>query len=124
MTALRENRMKTAITARNAAFAASNPTNPSARITFALLMLAASLTAAPAFADNATKSKTTGSHISRNSDAATNDDTRLEPVDVMLGAVRDARSAAREARDEPSRLPDLPQLDDAAFLDTPSQPPR
>ncbi|HVH35099.1 MAG TPA: hypothetical protein VM847_13420 [Tahibacter sp.] len=116
--------MKTAITARSTAFAASNPTNPSARITFTLLMLAAGLTAAPAFADNATKSKTTGSHISRNSDAATNDDTRLEPVDVMLGAVRDARSAAREARDEPSRLPDLPQLDDAAFLDTPSQPPR
>lgn len=113
--------MKTTVTARNAT---SNPTSPSARITFALLMLAAGLTASPAFADNATRSKTTGSHISRGSDAATNDDTRLEPVDVMIGAVRDARSAAREARDEPSRLPDLPQLDDAAFLDTPSQPPR
>ncbi|MBN8738247.1 MAG: hypothetical protein BGP24_03625 [Lysobacterales bacterium 69-70] len=115
--------MNTTIT-RNAAFATSGKSDKFARHTFALLMLAASVAAAPAFAGNATKSKTTGSHISRGTEAATGEDTRLEPVDVMIGAVRDARSAAREARDEPSRLPDLPQLDAAAFLDAPSQPPR
>ena len=118
MTATRETRMNTSTTARHTASARS------VRSAFALLILTAALAAAPAFAENATRSKTTGSHIGRGSDAATNDDTRLEPVDVMLGAVRDARSAAREARDEPSRLPELPQLDDAAFLDAPSQPPR
>ncbi|WP_257387093.1 hypothetical protein [Tahibacter caeni] len=109
------------ITGRNTS-ATTNPNHASARGAFALLLLAASLAAAPAFAENTAKSKTTGSHISR--DTKTSDDTRLEPVEVMLGAVRDARSAARAARDEPSRLPDLPQLDDSAFLDAPSQPPR
>lgn len=115
--------MNTTMT-RNAAFATSSKNHKFAPHTFMLLMLAASLAAAPAFAENATRSKTTGSHISRGNEAATSDDTRLETVDVMIGAVRDARSAAREARDEPSRLPDLPQLDAAAFLDAPSQPPR
>ena len=109
---------------RDAASAASSKIRTSARCAVALLTLAIGAAAAPPFADNTTKSRATGSHISRSSDATASEDTRLEPVDVMIGAVRDARSAAREARDEPSRLPDLPQLDAAAFLDAPSQPPR
>ena len=81
--------------------------------TAALLGLAALTAFAPAFAANPTKQKTTGSHIAR--DAQT-DATELEPVEVMLGAVRDARSAAREARDETSDAPNLPVLNADASL--------
>jgi hypothetical protein len=89
--------------------------------TAALLGLAALTAFAPAFAANPTKQKTTGSHIAR--DAQT-DATELEPVEVMLGAVRDARSAAREARDETSDAPNLPVLDADAFLDDTATQPR
>jgi len=92
------------------------------RTSTALLGLAALVAFAPAFAANPTKQKTTGSHIARDSQAA--DATELEPVEVMLGAVRDARSTAREARDEASHAPNLPVLDANAFLDDASAQPR
>lgn len=83
----------------------------------ALLGLAALVAFAPAFADGApAKQKTTGSHIAREQKAG-NDATRLEQVEVMIGAVRDARSLAREAREEASAAPNLPVLDGSAFLD-------
>jgi hypothetical protein len=91
----------------------------------ALLGLAALTAFAPAFADKATKQKTTGSHIARDTQSAS-DDVRLEEVEVMLGAVRDARSIAREARDDASDAPNLPTLGGNAFLDdvAGAQPPR
>lgn len=88
----------------------------------ALLGLVAATVVAPSFAANPPKQKTTGSHIARDSQAA--DDTQLEPVEVMIGAVRDTRSAAREARGDDSGAPNLPQLDANAFLDDTATQPR
>lgn len=100
----------------------SASTARTSRTAAALLGLVALAAFAPAFAANPTKQKTTGSHIARDSQAA--DATELEPVEVMLGAVRDARSTAREARDETSHAPNLPVLDTNAFLDDASAQPR
>jgi hypothetical protein len=90
------------------------------------LGLVAALGLNPAFAQKPLKQKTTGSNIVRSVDNEAADGVRLEPVEVMLGAVLDARAAAREARDTPSALPDLPVLDGSAFLDDApaAQPPR
>lgn len=82
-----------------------------------VLGLAATLGMNAAFAQKPLKQKTTGSNIARSVEDTAGNDVRLEPVEVMIGAVLDARSAAREARDEPSSLPDLPLLDGDAFLD-------
>ncbi len=79
--------------------------------------LAAALSLGTAHALPPLKKKTTGSNIVRSVEKGAGEDVRLEPVEVMLGAVLDARGAAREARDEPSALPDLPVLDGDAFLD-------
>lgn len=69
----------------------------------------------PAFAQNPTRQKTTGSHIARTAETA--DDTRLEPVEVMIGNVRDARDMAREARPDSAGAANLPLLGHDAFLD-------
>lgn len=79
--------------------------------------LTAALSLSPAHALPPLKQKTTGSNIVRSVEKSAGDEVRLEQVEVMLGAVLDARAAAREARDEPSALPDLPVLDGDAFLD-------
>ncbi|HSX62949.1 MAG TPA: hypothetical protein VLF18_22415 [Tahibacter sp.] len=81
----------------------------------ALFGIAAALAFAPAFAQQGTPKKTTGSHIVRGEKSA--DDVRLEEVEVMLGTVRDAKERAREARDERSGAPELPARDGNAFLD-------
>lgn len=81
----------------------------------ALVGLAALTVCAHAFADGTTRQKTTGSHIARDTQPA-DGEVRLEQVEVMLGAVRDARSAAREARDDTSTAPKLPVLGADAFL--------
>lgn len=90
--------------------------------------LIAALSLSPAHAQPPLKQKTTGSNIVRSVEKNTGDEVRLEQVEVMLGAVLDAREAAREARDEPSALPDLPVLGGDAFLDdaatTATQPQR
>ncbi|MBL8300131.1 MAG: hypothetical protein JNN30_17470 [Rhodanobacteraceae bacterium] len=67
----------------------------------------------PASADSAAKQKTTGSHIARESRGDA-DSVRLEPVEVMIGAVRDAR---HESREPASNAPQLPLLDSTALLD-------
>lgn len=79
--------------------------------------LAAALSLSTAHAQAPLRQKTTGSNIVRSVEKDAGDDVRLEPVEVMLGAVLDARAAAREADDEPSALPDLPVLSGDAFLD-------
>lgn len=79
--------------------------------------LTVALSLSPAHAQPPLKQKTTGSNIVRSVEKNAGDEVRLEQVEVMLGAVLDARAAAREARDEPSALPDLPVLDGDAFLD-------
>jgi hypothetical protein len=79
--------------------------------------LTAALSLSPAQAQTPLKQKTTGSNIVRSVEKGTGEEVRLEQVEVMLGAVLDARGTAREARDEPSALPDLPVLDGDAFLD-------
>lgn len=90
---------------------APSPTHVAALCGFAIAAFALS----PAFAQNPTKHKTTGSHIAR--PAATADDTRLEPVEVMIGSVRDARDVAREARADAAGAATLPLLGPDAFLD-------
>lgn len=79
--------------------------------------LAAALSASSAYALPPIKQKTTGSNIVRSVEQGTGDEVQLEPVEVMIGAVLDSREAAREARDEPSTLPDLPMLGSDDFLD-------
>ena len=81
----------------------------------ALLGLATLTVCAPAFADGTTRQKTTGSHIARDTQPA-DGEVRLEEVEVMIGAVRDARGAAREAREDASSAPMLPVLGSDAFL--------
>lgn len=83
----------------------------------AAFSLAVLLSASTAYALPPIKQKTTGSHIVRSVEKDAGDEVQLEPVEVMIGAVLDAREAAREARDEPSALPDLPVLGSDAFLD-------
>lgn len=79
--------------------------------------LAAALGLSTARAQAPLKQKTTGSNIVRTVEKDAGDDVRLEQVEVMLGAVLDARGTAREADDGPSALPDLPVLGSNAFLD-------
>lgn len=79
--------------------------------------LAVALSLGTAHAQPPLKQKTTGSNIVRSVEKNAGDEVQLEQVEVMLGAVLDARAAARAARDEPSALPDLPVLDGDAFLD-------
>lgn len=83
-----------------------------ASVLFGLVALTA---CAPAFADGASRQKTTGSHIARDTTPA-GGEVRLEEVEVMIGAVRDARGAAREAREDASSAPMLPVLGNDAFL--------
>lgn len=80
------------------------------------LAAALSLSTSTAHAQPPLKQKTTGSNIVRSVEKSTGDDVRLEQVEVMFGAVLDARGAAREADDEPSALPDLPVISGDAFL--------
>ena len=106
--------------AANPAFSTSRPrTSAAAQRLLALgaFSLVAALSLSTAHAQAPLKQKTTGSNIVRSVEKNTADDVRLEQVEVMLGAVLDARSVAREARDEPSALPDLPMLGSDAFLD-------
>jgi len=84
--------------------------------------LAAAMSLGTAHALPPIKQKTTGSNIVRSVEKDAGDATQLEEVQVMIGAVLDARAAAREARDEPSALPDLPVLDGGAFLDDAATP--
>ena len=82
------------------------------------LALLAGLDLTPASAQTPAKTKTTGSHITRSVEKS-NDDVRLEQVEVMLGAVR---SGADRDQDRASTLPDLPLLDGDAFLDDAALP--
>lgn len=119
-----------ATAAATQAFSTSGPrAGDTARRLVALgaLTLAAALSLGTAHALPPIKQKTTGSNIVRSVEKDAGDETRLEEVQVMLGAVLDARATAREARDEPSVLPDLPVLGHDAFLDdaaTAAVPPR
>ncbi|WP_313920287.1 hypothetical protein [Tahibacter sp.] len=106
--------------AANPAFSTSRLRNGAAAhrlLVLGAFSLAAALSLSTAHAQPPLKQKTTGSNIVRSVEKNAGDDVRLEPVEVMLGAVLDARGAAREADDEPSALPDLPVLSGDAFLD-------
>ncbi len=109
-----------AAAAANHAFSTSvHPAGHAARrlLVLGAFSLAAAMSFGPAHALPPIKQKTTGSNIVRSVEKDAGDATQLEEVQVMIGAVLDARATAREARDEPSVLPDLPVLDRDAFLD-------